>query len=190
MSPSSCGDSPFAGSTSGRGFCVMKRCSRCKLKKSASQFTKRDSYCQPCRRIVWADCLLKKPLCSKCGLHPHGPNTTWCHACVRVYAAARRKLDSGDWYRKLTKEQKEKRSRRASLWSRVSRGKIIPKPCEVCGSLKVEGHHTDYAKEHKTDVRWLCKLHHAAMQRWEKLKLTKTGVRVDGKTCHGSLSST
>lgn len=38
------------------------------------------------------------------------------------------------------------------------RGKIIPKPCEICGALKVEAHHEDYSKP--LEVRWLCRKHH------------------------------
>ena len=38
-------------------------------------------------------------------------------------------------------------------------GKLIPKPCEVCGSDKrIHAHHDDYKKP--LDVRWLCATHH------------------------------
>lgn len=36
--------------------------------------------------------------------------------------------------------------------------RIIRKPCEVCGELKVQAHHTDYRKYY--DVKWLCFKHH------------------------------
>jgi hypothetical protein len=38
-------------------------------------------------------------------------------------------------------------------------GKLIRKPCEVCGA-KAQAHHIDYSRP--LDVRWLCHAHHLA----------------------------
>lgn len=38
------------------------------------------------------------------------------------------------------------------------KGLITSKPCEICGSEDVHGHHDDYDKP--LEVRWLCPLHH------------------------------
>jgi len=37
-------------------------------------------------------------------------------------------------------------------------GAMERKPCEVCGRVKTEAHHEDYARP--LEVRWLCKSHH------------------------------
>jgi len=42
-------------------------------------------------------------------------------------------------------------------------GKLIRKPCEVCGNKKVHAHHPDYFKP--LSVRWLCVKHHFAIHK-------------------------
>jgi hypothetical protein len=37
-------------------------------------------------------------------------------------------------------------------------GKIVKKPCEVCGRHTVEAHHADYSQP--LVVKWLCREHH------------------------------
>ena len=52
---------------------------------------------------------------------------------------------------------------RRILRGALRNGKITPKPCEVCGELQTQGHHTDYSKP--LDVQWLCRKHHAVVHR-------------------------
>lgn len=40
----------------------------------------------------------------------------------------------------------------------LNKGKLIKKPCKVCGTDNVEGHHIDYSKP--LEVMWLCRKHH------------------------------
>lgn len=47
-------------------------------------------------------------------------------------------------------------------------GKVQQGCCEVCGSVKAEGHHEDYSKP--LQVNWLCRRHH--MDRHAALRLS------------------
>lgn len=49
-------------------------------------------------------------------------------------------------------------SARRAVKNAVMDGRLIRKPCEVCGNAKSEAHHNDYRK--KLDVQWLCFKHH------------------------------
>lgn len=40
----------------------------------------------------------------------------------------------------------------------IKAGRLIRKPCEICGKDEAEAHHDDYYKP--LDVRWLCNFHH------------------------------
>ena len=48
-------------------------------------------------------------------------------------------------------------------------GKLIKQPCEVCGEIKVDGHHDNYEKP--LEVRWLCRKHHAEHHKIEREKI-------------------
>lgn len=66
-----------------------------------------------------------------------------------------------DWKKQnpLTEEQKRKAICRSYANVYQKRGKLIPKPCEVCGRKSpIEKHHEDYSKP--LQVRWLCPEHH------------------------------
>ena len=66
----------------------------------------------------------------------------------------------------ITQSQKKYPDRhraRGLLHNAVARGKIQKKPCEVCGALKVDAHHPDYAKP--LQVHWLCRKHHMEYHR-------------------------
>jgi hypothetical protein len=45
------------------------------------------------------------------------------------------------------------------LMSAIKTGRLIRRPCEVCGAANAHGHHADYAKP--LEVQWLCPVHHA-----------------------------
>lgn len=54
----------------------------------------------------------------------------------------------------------KKRAAHVAVGNAVRDGKLLPQPCEVCGSSEVHGHHTDYSKP--LEVMWLCPVHHKA----------------------------
>lgn len=45
----------------------------------------------------------------------------------------------------------------------VKTGKLIQKPCEVCGEIKVDNHHMDYSDY--LNIKWLCRKHHIEWHR-------------------------
>lgn len=63
----------------------------------------------------------------------------------------------------LSEEERRKDIARSYVSVYKRRGKIVPEPCERCGSESVEAHHDDYDKP--LDVRWLCRGHHMELHR-------------------------
>lgn len=48
-------------------------------------------------------------------------------------------------------------------------GVIERQPCEICGAVEFEAHHSDYSRPY--DVRWLCRKHHK--QEHKRLRAAK-----------------
>lgn len=62
---------------------------------------------------------------------------------------------SGEKWRMRNKEKKYAHGLVAKA---IKSGRLLKKPCEVCGNPKSNGHHEDYSKP--LDVIWLCHTHH------------------------------
>ena len=62
----------------------------------------------------------------------------------------------------------ERHSARYKLRNAIESGKIAPLPCEVCGDLKVHGHHHSY--DMPLSVTWLCPTHHRQLHMEFKAK--------------------
>lgn len=113
-----------------------------------------------------------------------------CLSCLRIYQRQYRLTESGKLaVQKYALSEKRKESKRkhnltekaklttikyqvstertwrqrarTSVLNAVRRGKLIKKPCQVCGDPKVEAHHyLGYSKEHQLSVVFLCRAHH------------------------------
>lgn len=60
--------------------------------------------------------------------------------------------------RKYRRNSPKKSEARGKVSGEIAARRLKKKPCAVCGSKKVEAHHTDYDKP--LDVIWLCRKHH------------------------------
>jgi len=62
----------------------------------------------------------------------------------------------------------------------IRSGMTTPQPCAICGNVKSEGHHEDYAKP--LEVKWLCRKHH--MARHVELNDERRRALVHGNLSH------
>lgn len=65
----------------------------------------------------------------------------------------------------------EKYAARQSVLKALRSGRLVRKPCEVCGAPKTQAHHTDYSKP--LDVQWLCPDHHREADKELRLMTAK-----------------
>lgn len=57
----------------------------------------------------------------------------------------------------------EKYAAHSAVLVAVRSGRLLRRPCEVCGTEPAHAHHDDYSKP--LDVRWLCPAHHGEEHR-------------------------
>jgi hypothetical protein len=93
--------------------------------------------------------------CSRC-CNPPRAGQKYCTGCHAAYAREHRAS-----YSKLTPEQRRRSNARSYANTYQRRGKLTPRPCEVCGSRSAQKHHPDYSRP--LFVRWLCRQHHLAL---------------------------
>ena len=72
----------------------------------------------------------------------------------------------------------QKYKAQTAIQNAIKSGKLVRKPCEVCGDEKSEAHHDDYYKP--IDVRWLCRTHHRQYHEklWKKNNETSQHPRL------------
>ena len=64
---------------------------------------------------------------------------------------------------KWVKKNPEKQKAHKIIARVIKAGRIKKQPCQVCGNIKVDGHHPDYSKP--LEVMWLCHSHHMELHR-------------------------
>lgn len=158
----------------------MKVCTNCDEKKLYEDFykdkCKKDglaSQCKPCRnevtkrwrkrnfekiRIVADKYKKENPKRIKEQRERHKPKKRITDI---KYQRERRRLNKGlkaEEYRKYREKYPQRIKANTLLNIAIKSGKISRSPCEVCGEVRVHGHHDDYGQP--LEVRWLCPIHH------------------------------
>lgn len=76
---------------------------------------------------------------------------------------ARARSRTPETYKRYRERHPEKIRAHKAVRDALRRGELVRLPCEVCGEVRSQAHHHDYAKP--TEVQWLCSLHHKELHR-------------------------
>lgn len=114
-----------------------------------------------------------KITCSKCGEFLDLTRIYKYRYCKKCHSEYERKYRLK--HSQLSEEQKKKANCRTYSNVYLSRGKLIPKPCEKCGEAKAEKHHEDYDKP--LQVTWLCRPCHLDLHSKIKAKELEESAR-------------
>jgi hypothetical protein len=74
------------------------------------------------------------------------------------YQTPHRKAKALQYQRQARLTFRGKNLARSAVARAIKTGKITRQPCEICGDIKSQAHHTDYRKYY--EVKWLCFKHH------------------------------
>ena len=125
------------------------------------QIKKADYMCKPCTKTYMAEYRKRR----KESGNPVLSSKTWDENKKKLFFEAynsdpKKKARIAERMRSYRQDEgyRVKEKARGDLARAVKLGKIIKKPCEVCGYEKAEAHHDDYSKP--LDVVWLCRSHH------------------------------
>ncbi len=134
---------------------TTKQCGQCGQTKAALLFNKRaasidglSACCKDCQRDYDFARL-------------HKPDRVASRIAYRKTPSGKERLNAGSkaWVRRNS----EKRKCHETLGNAIRDGKIIRKPCEICGNTKTEAHHEDYSKP--LAISWLCTKHHIELHK-------------------------
>ncbi len=165
---------------------IMKWCARCRVWSRKFQQTtkghlpldeyqKPDGWCFGCKTVLAISEFYSTPsqkrgystLCKSCTKNRNKIKNKEFKERLKSTEHGRerlRKLRSSSFRNIMADpDRRTKLYARLTLQRAVKVGKIIRKPCEVCGKHETEGHHSDYSKPF--DVIWLCRVHHQKAHR-------------------------
>lgn len=92
---------------------------------------------------------------------PHLTKGKWLIEAIRKRPVS---LTDTEYKRNHRRKWPERQKARQTVTNAIETGKLIPQPCEICGTTKrIESHHDDYSKP--LEVRWLCRKHHKQLTR-------------------------
>jgi len=140
-----------------------KPCIRCKESKAINEFYKHPQM---------GDGHLNK--CIPCCVADARKHREENHAKVCAYD--RKRFKSPERKKKILLYAKKRREKfpekcraRGMVLDAIKSGKLIRKPCEVCGTTeRVQAHHDDYTKP--LEVRWMCFKHHREIGHGHKVE--------------------
>ena len=117
----------------------------CSVVGERSGMRLKDSVCPNCGKPKWK----RSSVCSDCSPQSGSSNGNW-----------RGGVSTNNYRYKLHQKEKfpERVRARDLLIHAVMAGRVLKESCRVCGELKSEAHHEDYARP--LDVVWLCRTHH------------------------------
>jgi hypothetical protein len=129
----------------------LKRCFRCERELPADEFY---------RHPRMTDGHLGK--CKSCTKRDVRANYRRNHTHFQQYERMRLRSPERRRYKRAQEvahrlRHPDRAQARWALNNAVRDGRLLRKPCEVCGA-RAEAHHEDYSKP--LDVRWLCLAHH------------------------------
>src|SRR5690606_109968 len=138
-------------------------CQKCKTKRRSVKLAK----IRADRGLPPFGSGLRSPFCSVCHNIKERRDGGFCNSCKRTYNKAKREFDKTipgfvESERERNKRRRDedalhkfKSASRAVTQRAIRSGHLLKQPCEVCGKMKVDAHHDDYAKP--LEVRWLCR---------------------------------
>jgi hypothetical protein len=131
----------------------MKKCFKCGEEKELSEFYSHSR--------MKGGYLNKCVVCTKRDAAKHRYKLLQNPLWVEKERARCREKTRQTW-RSWPKPDPEKRYARIKVGNAIRDGKLIRKPCQMCGA-KAHAHHTDYSKP--LEVIWLCATHHGEQHR-------------------------